>query len=207
MKYKDLNIGGRNYGIYYMEGTVLGKEKHLETKVSGGGGGGATYNGTGGNAPISISSRTIIHDKVYLDLGNGKEQVLEVEDWDIACREGHKMIAVWIIKQGEERGPYIAMANGTTDEVFVSRSSIEKIFGNFWTISIGCMGQVTFAFAAGGIGWFLGQGVSNEVGATLSVVTFIGYFFMRHLEVKKFNSKVDRIFYEVQKFLKEKVQE
>ncbi len=76
MKYKDIPIEGKNYAIHYIKGKVLGKDKHLETRVHGGGGGGFTHQGTGTSGAISISSTTIIHDKLYLEDESGREHAL-----------------------------------------------------------------------------------------------------------------------------------
>lgn len=130
MKYKDINIGGNNYAIHYIKGVVVGKDKHLETQVSGGGGGGYSHQGTGYSGAVSISSRTITHDKIFLQDENGKEHAVELTDWDIACREGHRMLMLWIVKGREKGGPYVCVANSTTDTILTMNHKIRELLGD-----------------------------------------------------------------------------
>lgn len=130
MKYKDIKIGGTNYAIYYIKGTVVGKDKHLETQVSGGGGGGYSHQGTGYSGAVSISSRTITHDKIFLQDENGKEHAVELTNWDIACREGHQMLMQWIVKGNEKNGPYVCIANSNTDTVLTDNHKIKELLGS-----------------------------------------------------------------------------
>jgi len=201
MKYKDIIVGGKLYAIYYVQGGVVGKDKQMETRVHGGGGGGATYQGTGGTAPISISSTSTIHDKVYLDTGNGKEAVIEVQDWDIACREGHRMTVVWVIGQGKNSGPYVGFANHTTDELFVSKLSLERLLTGLASMNIGSGGLIAFAFAAGGIGWFIGAPFGESVGSVTAVLGFIGFFILKFYLTAKVKNNVTVLDSEIRSFL------
>ncbi|RZL44879.1 MAG: hypothetical protein EOP00_18785 [Pedobacter sp.] len=130
MKFKDIKIGGDSYGIYYIKGTVVGKDKHLETRISGGGGGGYSNQGTGYSAAVSISSRTITHDKIFLLDENGKEHAAELTDWDVACREGHQMLMQQVVKGNKASGPYVCVANLTTDTVLTKNHKIQELFAN-----------------------------------------------------------------------------
>lgn len=116
--------GNSTCTIYYTKGKVAGKDKNFETKVYGGGG--TTYHGTGGS--VSISSTTSIHDKIYLEHENGTQTTVELMNWDIACLEGHEILAFWLIKEGNERGPYVAIKNLTTDDVRFGKKKIEDMF-------------------------------------------------------------------------------
>lgn len=129
MSSKAFTAGKKVYTIYYTKGAVVGKEKNFETQVYGSGGGGGSYQGTGGSAPVSISSRTVIHDKIYLKEENGKERAVELTDWDIACREGHELLILWIIQEGKQRGSYAAIKNFTTEEVQYDENLIERLAG------------------------------------------------------------------------------
>lgn len=129
MQGKTFTVGKHTYTIYYSKGQVAGKDKNFETQVYGGGGGGGSYQGTGGSAPISISSRTVIHDKIYLKQENGKEEVVELTNWDVACREGHELMVMWLIRSGNERGPYVAIKNFTTNQFDLKESALLKLAG------------------------------------------------------------------------------
>lgn len=112
----EILINGTSYEHYAITGTVTGASKHLETRVSGGGGGGYSYQGTGSSYTAPVTSRTVTHDQIFLDDGSGKEHALKLQDWDIATREGHRLTAVWLVKRGKSSGPYVAIRNHTTDE-------------------------------------------------------------------------------------------
>ena len=52
-----ITIHNKEYRIYEVTGKILESNKQRELHVYGSGGGGATYNGTGGTAPVNIQSR------------------------------------------------------------------------------------------------------------------------------------------------------
>lgn len=146
MQAQTFTAGRHNYTIFYAKGKVVGKDKNYETKISGSGGGGASYQGTGGTSPISISSTTVIHDKVYLQQKDGKEMAIELTNWDIACREDHLLLVVWIKRGINESGPYVAIKNFTTDTIDYNKDKI-KVLANQHIIS-GCL-LISFIVLAG----------------------------------------------------------
>ena len=122
-------VGSDKFAIYFAHGWVAGMHKNFETRVSGGGGGGATYQGTGGTAPVHISSTTYIHDKIFLDHRNGQQTAIELTDWDIAAMQGHELLVIWIIKNNNERGPYVTIKNYTTGQLYWVNPSIDALAG------------------------------------------------------------------------------
>src|SRR5881296_840061 len=124
---KTIQIRGKEFVLYSTTGQVVGGSKNLETKVYGGGGGGSTHEGTGYSAPVRISSVTIVHDQIFLSDNGGKEHAFQLSDFDIACREGHKLTVVWVVKKGKERGPYIAVRNHTTSQTFFAEDQIKTV--------------------------------------------------------------------------------
>jgi hypothetical protein len=132
----EIVINGKHYEVRQFAGKVMQANKHLETKVSGGGGGGLTYQGTGGSAAVNISSTTVTHDDVYLQNEQGREYVLRLRNWDVACRDGHEMQAVWLSRDGTETD-YVLIRNRTTDSVQWAHRPFAKMFrlsepGCFW---------------------------------------------------------------------------
>jgi len=172
MKAQTFTAGKFNYTIYYAKGKVVGKDKNFETKISGGGGGGGTYQGTGGTAPISISSRTVIHDKIYLQHEHGKETSIELTDWDVACREGHEMLFAWIIKDKNERGPYVALKNFTTDDQELNSKKIKELADHHLEINTlgSCLLALLVVFSVGTVLYFIG-------GFTLILLGIVGIVF------------------------------
>jgi len=62
---KTVQAAGKEAALYHFTGIVAEAGKNMETIVSGGGGGGYSYQGTGGSAPVTITSRTVIHDQFF----------------------------------------------------------------------------------------------------------------------------------------------
>ncbi|MBS1747606.1 MAG: hypothetical protein JST21_15695 [Bacteroidetes bacterium] len=155
MEGKTFSAGRFTYTMYHDRGKVVGKDKNLETVVSGGGGGGGNYQGTGGNTPVSITSRTYVHDKIYLQKPDGKERAVEVTNWDVACREGNDVLVTWIVKQGKDGGPYVALKNFTMDSQIIGKSAIIDLANHHLiknpliSFSIGLVLCFVFYFLAG----------------------------------------------------------
>lgn len=127
----EMLINGKPYEHYSVTGKVTGASKHLETQVSGGGGGGYSYQGTGYSSTAPITSRTVTHDQVFVNDGSGKEHALKLQDWDLAVREGHQLTAVWLVKRGKSSGPYVAIRNHTTDETLHNMPALSKMHRPF----------------------------------------------------------------------------
>lgn len=171
MKGETFSAGRNKMTIYYDRGKVAGKDKHLETIVSGSGGGGGTYPGTSTTAPINmkITSRTVIHDKIYLQKEDGKERAVELTDWDVACHEGNDMLVTWIIPDGKERGDYVAIKNITTDSELFNDAAVKNVANQHfikitllrWVIAIVVM-IILYNAAGGSLG-------------TLWVAAFVAY--------------------------------
>lgn len=125
---KTITTAGKTYNLYWTYGTVEESGKNMETQVSGGGGGGATYGGYGGNTPVHISSKTVIHDQIFLVDEEGFEHSFQLQDMNIACRKGNKLSVIWAIQQGKKKGPYIMAYNHTTGKVFNDEKEQIKMF-------------------------------------------------------------------------------
>jgi len=200
MQAQTFTAGGSKFTIYYSRGKVVGKDKNFETRVSGGGGG-ASYQGTGGSAPISISSTTYIHDKIYLDIGNGKETAIELTDWDIACREGHDMMVVWIIKDNNQRGKYVAVKNFTTDNLQIDNNNVEQLAGekSGLLLSLGCDAAIVVLLViAGGLYWL---GTNIGVGAYLIPIALVGLIIYNFNKKKLIKTNTTAIKNELNSFL------
>ena len=144
--HKVLKIGSKNLTIYKFTGKVAEAQKHLETQVSGGGGGGGSYRGTGGTAPVTITSRTITHDSLFLVDQEGKERALQLQGFNIACRPTNIVTALWAIPQGKERGHYYAIMNHSTDTQFINdkiiRDTVIECTNPLGNKLVGCLGMV-----------------------------------------------------------------
>jgi hypothetical protein len=128
---------GKEFRIYSVTGKVLDAKKHYETRVSGGGGGGYTNQGTGYTAPVSISSTTVIHDTIFLLDKDGKEHAIELTNFDITSRESNEMTAVWAIKKNKKSGPYVAIINHTLSKTSFNGAKIFLMMAPHWLLLVG----------------------------------------------------------------------
>ncbi len=121
------NVGKRTATLYQFTGKVVNASKNMETRVSGGGGGGFTYQGTGGSAPVNITSTTVVHDQLFIQNKDGEERSLQLQGFDLAVREGNIVTAVWAIPEGKTEGPYIAIINHSTNNRFVNDAKVKEV--------------------------------------------------------------------------------
>ncbi len=105
-----------NYNV--QKGTVLQIDTHLETVVSGEGGGGTSYNGNGATRGITISSRTINHQKVFMKAADGSEFWAQLQDWNITAMRGHELVLIWA--ETPQQRNYALIYNKTLDAVYYS---------------------------------------------------------------------------------------
>ncbi|MES2429049.1 MAG: hypothetical protein V4560_18855 [Bacteroidota bacterium] len=130
---KTIDIHGRQYTVYNATGKVEESGKNLETRVHGGGGGGYNYRGTGGSAPVSISSTTVVHDQIFLTDKNGVEHSFQLQDFDVACRAGNEISVMWAVKKGKAKGDYIAVLNHSTRQDYYNKKALKNMFRfNIW---------------------------------------------------------------------------
>lgn len=150
--------GSSSFELYSFCGIVEESGKNMETRVHGGGGGGATYQGTGGTAPVSISSTTVVHDQIFLTRKDGKERAFQLQDFDLACRKGNEVTVFWGIKDGKDKGAYVAVKNHSTDQSFFDEKDLKKLFINGWVQLLLIIGGIIAIFAFSYVGYAIGAG-------------------------------------------------
>jgi hypothetical protein len=116
---KTLNAAGRVYELYSFTGEVAGSDKNMSTRVFGGG-----Y----GNRGVAVNSVTTVHDDIFLIDAEGKEKSFQLSDFNVACREGHKLKVIWAIREGKDWGPYIVVVNQTTSRAYFQDGELQKMF-------------------------------------------------------------------------------
>lgn len=83
-------------------GTVVASQKSriVHTRISGGDGYLDTHNDGNihaGTNPLASSSETRTYHEFFLrDDVSGKEEAIELENWDVALREGHDVAVAWV---------------------------------------------------------------------------------------------------------------
>jgi hypothetical protein len=122
---RSVKVGDRTIDLHKFSGEVVEEKKWATTQVSGGGGG---YNvGSGQNNPVSVSSVTQTHDQFFLKDDKGQEMAVEMTDAGLALRKGNRVSVFWGIIQGDQRGPYVAIVNHTTNSVTKIESAIQGL--------------------------------------------------------------------------------
>lgn len=111
---------GASWEIRVRSGTVDSTDTRSETEVSGsfGGGGGVTVGGTGGNMPVSgqVKSKTTRYQNIYLTDEDGKEHAIELVDFLIPCKQGHKLSLFLLFTGGSDFGSYFRAYNHNTGQ-------------------------------------------------------------------------------------------
>ena len=127
-------IHNKTYTICDFYGQVIDTSKQRETKVTGSGGGGVTWDGYGANSDVKITSTTTLHTEFYLLHESGREEHFKFTDWDISARIGHTLQIFWVIPPNQSRGPYVVAYNKNLNEYLIRKSELYSIAGQhyFW---------------------------------------------------------------------------
>ena len=129
MELADLEFGKSTLVFSEYTGAVLDTSKRSETHVSGGGGGGMSFQGgQGKTAPVSIrSSTTTKHDIWIKDEETGKDRPIQLSGVDMPLRTGQR---ITVIHVGEKRDG--KELNGWWTAMVVNHDA-----GRFWTVKGG----------------------------------------------------------------------
>ena len=173
-----LNINGENYTVYIFRGKVLKNRTYTtsRTEITGSGGGGVLYKGTGRIKPSEVQAHTTHtdHTELYLENSEGKQNVTEVSGVRLQALAGHDVIKIWIIREGDERGPTVGFYNVTLNKFFWVDSRWEEFHRHTLWIPLLQMGS---AFIALGAAVYFGLLIGSWlVFWALLIGVFIGIF-------------------------------
>ncbi|WP_374571630.1 hypothetical protein [Phenylobacterium sp.] len=128
---KKVQFNGKTYGLHSVSGKVMDTNTRSETEVtgSGGGGGGFSYQGTGASSTraIRITSTTTRFTKIFILGEDGVEHAAELVDFDVRCRAGNGLTLIWAIKEGKDKGPYIAAYNHSSRDMEFDEDVIGRL--------------------------------------------------------------------------------
>jgi hypothetical protein len=107
---------------------------------------------------------------IHLADENGKEMALRLQNWDLAARESHKLTAIWLVKKGKSKGPYVAIHNHTLDSTDYDERTLAKMYRTLWILLVSIavlffpvLGWgLKFILMVAGIGYWWYQGVSGR---------------------------------------------
>lgn len=158
-------IAQKTYTVCDFWGEAVDVSKQLETKVTGSGGGGSTWDGYGHTRPVEIHSTTTVHDDLYLLNANGQEKHFALTDWRISARIGHTMQVLWLIAENEQTGPYVAVYNKNLNQCFWKNDALQELANahyrkQFWgsLLAVAVLAYVVGSFwllFLGGIGTWI----------------------------------------------------
>ena len=146
---------GADYHVHDRTGTIEGTETRAETEVTGSvsGGGGFSSGGTGFNNPVSgnIQSKTTHFQNIYLKDEDGDEHTIDLVNFLVPCKEGHKL-TFFIAKCGNNQvGPYFQAYNHNTREHYESGKALrsEMFPARWFIIGLGVVALVMFLMSLG----------------------------------------------------------
>ena len=93
-------------------------------------------------------STTTVHDQIFLVDDMGKEHSFQLQDFNVACRDGNVLKVIWAVKKGKDKGDYIIMHSNTTGQAFFNTGAIRRMLRPSWIIPL----ALTVLFLAIGTG-------------------------------------------------------
>lgn len=168
--------------IYSFTGRVIDSTQQLETKVSGSGGGGAIYQGSGAVAPVNISSTTTVHNQFFLIDEDNKEISVKLQNWDISLRTEHTVKVIWAIPGKASNGPFVTVKNFNLNEVSWSNNQLKTVVSAclFKHLMIGFAVSVVIGYLLSSFGLFI-LGI---------IATFIYFHIRRNIFAKDLKNKI-----------------
>lgn len=129
-----LEYRGLTLRSYEEEGVVLKAEHWSETHVSGHIDAPTVFTDAGGNVQStggggSVRSRVQNWSRFYLDVGGGQESVVTLP-WSFTAREGHRLIARYVIT--ERKSELVKLINANTGAWYESGYYGRDIIGSAW---------------------------------------------------------------------------
>lgn len=200
-----IQIGKQSVTLHQFTGKVVNASKNMESVMHGNvsGGGGSMYQGTGTTAPVNvrISSRTVVHDQIFIQNKDGKERAFQLQGFDLAVREGNLVTAVWVIPEGKNEGPYIAFINHSTDDRYVRNATIKQVVSNcrpinwplFWVSLVGLVLTIPIGIWAGDLWGFVCFFTSLFVFVRIGVLAIHHEFSVAPPKVKELQDRIQQI--------------
>jgi len=120
-----LATNGRRYQIY-SEGAVVIKAKRSRHTETGADTRVVDQHGALKDYIVGYSATTT-SDSLFVIKEDGKERSLNLTNWDVDFREGHRIGYVWALEDGKDNGPMLLLSNYTLDQVSMSDNRLAQI--------------------------------------------------------------------------------
>lgn len=191
-------VGGGGVEITLVTGVVTDNQQRSKTSVHGSGYSnvsGGVQGGVYGGGRTTISSTTTDYQTFFLAKPDGREVKVELVDYEVPCRIGHKLSLILAKRKGSKVGYYTHFYNHHTEDLHVIKSAVKKVVG----VPAVFARLMFFLVPIAGLLLFLFNGGSgpdtNEVLAALgSLMLFFGpllvilhYVFVRNAKINGYN--------------------
>jgi hypothetical protein len=145
--------GMTSYKLYHATGAAYGVSKGISTTTT-----------VSGNAYSVVSSATEhVHDQFQIEVQGGKDSSVQLTDLNIALAPGQLVSAVWAIRRGEKRGPYVLIHNHTTGVYQTVREALRPMV---FPSRLAAIPLIVFTYAAiasqGKIAWPAWTGTQDQ---------------------------------------------
>jgi len=142
MKANEFSVGKKKYELHYVKGSVIDIQK--------------------------TNTNNRLSEKIFINQENGEEYIAELYNWDIACRQGHSILLIWVVEPDKDGGPYVVFKNISTNNITIQKQIIENLSQNSLINAMGCKMQTLIFLLIGLIGG--GIGASQEINLGLTLV-------------------------------------
>ncbi len=183
-----MRAGFKKYNLYAIRGTVTTPGKtpvpvlhieHADQKLS-------NQNKKRIPVVVTVQSTSAIYNRLFIADHKGCQHALQLSDFDIVCKEGDELVAVWAIKKGNTRGPFIALKNISAGQSFFSNRQLMNMFQPPLALLFlaGCGGFAAGAFAGNYITGLL-------CGAALALLAWIMAKYIAAARANQFKASFD----------------
>lgn len=154
---------GLKYGVFTVSGGVEATDTRSETEVTGSisGGGGMSYQGTGGNAPVSgrIESKTTRFQNIFLKEDDGTEHTVELVNFLVPCNSSQRLTLFGVTHGNNEYGSWFRAYNHNSRNHYEHMKALrDEMFPRLsFRIALAVIAVLTFFSANGEPGASLGS--------------------------------------------------
>ena len=166
----EITVNGKRCRIERLEGTVLSADKAHVSESRG-----------SGENKFHV---TVVRDNVFLRDAQGTEHVLRLLDTDVVCREGHTLVAIWLVPEkqfGVARKIGTSLTGDTFNLALIYNRDTDEANWNSDTgiINVYPLSKPVFLVIGGFVLPFaaliLLGGISSILGTVGAVLVLIGY--------------------------------
>lgn len=137
MQTKEFHIGNKLFTFCWVTGKLLELDKNSNINHH------SSFGPHGGTS--SVTSTVV--DNIILDFGNGLENSYQLEGFNVSSRKGNTLSIIWILKNKNQSGPYLAVLNHDHNKRFFLPNRLKTISrpNSKWYLIIGFLSTALFS--------------------------------------------------------------